>query len=249
MDTESEIEYSSSLGQLKQIAFRSKHKYFIFIKLQLELIHDFQVTTSMFQGLADGRQPFIQTTFTLYTFVTPMGRKTTFGNIIHTFGTNLYFHPFAFRSHNGRVKRFIAITLRNTEPIPQTLRIRHIHIRYNGVDLPTFLLFLLKLRIKDNSDSKQIVYPFERTFLLLHLLIDGVNGFGSSFHVELQSGLFQLLLNRFDECSNVSVSGSLCFVQLFLDVVVNLLFSIFQRKVFQFGFQFVKPQLMGEGSI
>ena len=69
---------------------------------------------------------------------------------------------------------------------------------------------------------------FEGAFLLLHFLVDGVDGLGASFNMELQSGFFELLLYRCNEGGNVLVTRCLGLIQFFLDMVVNFLFCIFQ---------------------
>ena len=227
MDTEGKIEHSSSFGQLKEVAFRCEDKHLILIEFELELIHHFEVATGVLKRFADGSQPFVESAFSLHTFVSPVCRKTTFGNVVHTFGTYLYFYPFTFRPHNGSMQRLVSVTLWHTQPIAKAFRIWHVHVRHDGIYLPTFLLLLFIFRIENDADGKQIVHPFERAFLLLHLLIDGVDGFGTSLHVEFQAGIFQLLLDRLDKGSNVSVTRSLGFIQFFLDVVIDFGFCIF----------------------
>ena len=103
--------------------------------------------------------------------------------------------------------------------------------------------------VQDYTDGKQVVHTLERTLLLLHLLVDGVDGLGASLDVEVQSRLFQLLLYRSDESGYILVARCLGFVQFLLDVVVDFLLRVLQRKVFQFRLQFVQTQLMGEGSV
>ena len=249
MDAEGKVENGCAFGQLEQIAFRCEDKDFIFIEFELELIHHFEVASGMFEGFADGGEPFVESAFALHALVSPMGCKATFGNVVHAFGADLHFHPFAFRSHHGGMERFIAIAFRHTQPVAEPFRIGHIHIRHDGIHLPAFLLFLFIFRIQNDADSEQVVNSLERTFLFLHLLVDGVDGLGASLHVELQAGIFQLLLNRLDKGSNVSVARSLGFVQLLLDMIIHFFLCILQRKVLQFRFQLVKPQLVGEGSI
>ena len=48
--------------------------------------------------------------------------------------------------------------------------------------------------------------PLERTLLLFHLLVDGVNGLGASLDVEVQSRIFQLFLYRSDESGYILVA-------------------------------------------
>ena len=50
--------------------------------------------------------------------------------------------------------------------------------------------------VQNDANGEQVVYAFERALLLLHLLIDGVDGFGASLDVEVQPRFFQFLLDR-----------------------------------------------------
>ena len=103
--------------------------------------------------------------------------------------------------------------------------------------------------VQDYTDGKQVVHTLERTLLLLHLLVDGVDGLGAPLDVEMQSRLFQLLLYRSDKSGYILVARCFGFIQFLLDVVVDFLLRVLQRKVFQFRLQFVQTQLMGEGSV
>ena len=157
-----------------------------------------------------------------------MSGKTFFGNLIHTFRTNLYFYPFSFRSHDGDVQRLVSVALRHGKPVAQTFGVRQVHIGHDGVGLPAFLFLLVKWRIEDDTDGKQVVHTFEGASLLLHLLVDGVDRLGTSLHMELESGLFQFFLDRFDECVNVAVARLFGSIQLFLYIIVHVVLRVFQ---------------------
>ena len=75
--------------------------------------------------------------------------------------------------------------------------------------------------------------------LLLHLLPDGVDGLGASFHVELQSGFFETFFDRLDEAFDIGVACLLGGVQFLLDEVVGVVFQILHAEVFQLALQFV----------
>ena len=134
---------------------------------------------------------------------------------------------------------FVSVTFGYGEPVAQTFGIGHIHIGHNGIYLPAFLFFLVDGRVQNDSDGKQVIHSFEGTFLFLHFLIDGMDGLGTPFHVELQSCFFQLMLYRFDKGGYVFVTGGFRFVQFVLYMIIYVVFGIFQGKVFQFRFQFV----------
>ena len=76
-----------------------------------------------------------------------------------------------------------------------------------------------------------------------------MDGFGTSLDVELQSGFLYLLLDRIDERSDILVAGCFRLVELLLYKVVGFPLRIFQRQVFQFRFQLVKSQFVGQRSI
>ena len=132
--------------------------------------------------------------------------KAAFGNFVHTFGAYLHFHPFAFGAHYGDVQRLVAIAFGHRQPVAQTLGVGLVHIRYDGVCLPTFQFLLFDFGVQNYANGEQVVYTFERALLLLHLLIDGVDGFGASLDVEVQPRFFQFLLDGSDESGYVSVS-------------------------------------------
>ena len=64
--------------------------------------------------------------------------------------------------------------------------------------------------------------------MFLHLLVDGVDGLGTSLHVELQSGIFQLFAYRFDKSLDVAVAGLLGGIQFLFDMIVHVVLRVFQ---------------------
>ena len=249
VDGKGKVEYGGSLWQFVQIAFGSEHKHFVLVQVQFELVHGIQVVVGVFQRFPDGVQPFVQTAFTLDAFVSPVSGQAFFGNLIHTFRTDLYFHPFTFRSHDSDVQRLVSVALRYGQPVAQTFGVGQVHVGYDGVGLPALLLLFVERRIEDDADGKQVVHAFEGASLLFHLLVDGVDGLGTSFHVELQSGLFQFFLYRFDECVNVAVARLFGGIQFILDIIVHVVLRVFQRQILQFRFQLVQSQFVCQRGI
>ncbi len=147
-----------------------------------------------------------------------MGGDSAFRDLVHPAGTYLYFHPFPFRAHHGDVQRFVTITFWNREPVPQTFRVRLIHIRYDRIDLPAFLLFFGRVRfgIQNDTNSEQVIDTFKRSLLLLNLIPYRMYRLGASLNVERQSGFRDLLFYRFNEGGNIFVAGSFRLVQLIL---------------------------------
>lgn len=74
---------------------------------------------------------------------------------------------------------------------------------------------------RNDTDSEQVIDTFKRSLLLLNLVPDGMDGFGTSLDVELQSGFLYLLLDRIDERSDILVAGCFRLVELLLYKVVG----------------------------
>ena len=93
---------------------------------------------------------------------------------IHAFGTYLYLYPTSFGAHYGGVQRLIAVALGHRQPVAQTVRVRRVHVGNHRIYMPAFALFVLRFTVNDDAYGKEVVYLFERSLLLLHLLPDGV---------------------------------------------------------------------------
>ena len=88
----SKIEDGRTLGKLKQVAFRRENIHLVFVKIHLKLVHQLQVIVA-FEGRPNVSQPFIDVSFALDSFVTPVRGKAMFGHFIHPFGSDLHLHP------------------------------------------------------------------------------------------------------------------------------------------------------------
>ena len=216
VDIVGEIEHSGSFREVEQITLRGKYIHLIFLQICGELVHQLQIVIIL-QCTSDIGKPFVNAAFSLSdTFIAPVGSKTMLGYIVHTFCSDLDFHPFLFRTQYGGVQTFISITLRYGQPVTHTLRIRLIHVRDDGEHLPALFVFHFTRHIKDDSDGKQVIYTFKSASLLFHFLPDGMDALCSSLHVIFQSSLIQLFLNRFDETGDISISGCFCGIQFLL---------------------------------
>ena len=250
VNVESKIEHGSPFAQLEQITFGGEHKHLVFIQVHLELIHDFhRVTVGILQCLTHGSKPFVESAFSLDAFVTPVSSQSALGNLVHAPGTYLHLHPFALGAHHRNVQRLIAVAFGNRQPVAQTLGVGLVHIRYDGVHLPALLFLLLRIGINDDANGEEVVNAFERCFLLLYLVPDGVYRLGSSLDFKGESGVRHLLLNRLDERGDVLIARGLRFVELILYKVIGFLLGILEVQVFQFRLDFVQAQLVRQRSV
>ena len=103
--------------------------------------------------------------------------------------------------------------------------------------------------VEDDTDGKEIVDTFEPTFLFLHLLPDAMDTLRTTFHVEMQTGLFQLLIDRADKLLYIGITTLFGSIQLFLDHIVSIVLQIFQGEILQLTLQLIQTQFVGKRCI
>ena len=112
VDIVGEIKHCGTFREVEQITLRGKYIHLIFLQICGELVHQLQIVIVL-QRTSDIGKPFVNAAFSLFdTFIAPVGSQTMLGDIVHTFCSDLYFHPFLFRTQYGGVQTFISITLR-----------------------------------------------------------------------------------------------------------------------------------------
>ena len=206
MDMIGEIENRSALRELEYVTFWREHIHLLIIEIHTELIHNLKVVASL-KDSTDACKPRLHTVLAaLHALVTPVCCKSVLSYLIHSLRANLYLHPFLLRAENRDMKTLVAVCLRHAEPVAQTLRIRLIHIRHYAVNLPAFHLLTLRGRVKNDTDSEEVVNALEGTLLLLHLLPDGMDALGAPFDMEFESCLLKFLLHRTYEVHDIFVA-------------------------------------------
>ena len=248
VDAVGEVENGGSFGEFEQFALGGEDEHFVFVEAHFELIHELQVVVAL-EGGADVGEPLVDAALTLDALVSPVGSEPFFGDFVHPLGANLHFYPLFLRAQDGDVQTFVAVALGHAEPVAQTFGIGHVHVCHDGVGLPALHLLLLYGRIDDDANGKEVVDALETTFLFLHLLPNGVDALRPAFHVEMQTGLLEALLDGGDESLDVAVAGSLGGVELFFDEIVGVVLEIFKTEVFEFALQLVEPQFMSQRRI
>ena len=223
----SEVEDSSTHWEFKQITTRREDKHLIFVEFHLKLFHRFQ-TIGMLQHITDAREPLIKTRFALHAFIAPVGGDTTFGNLVHPFGSDLYFHPFLFRTEYGDMQRLIAIRLGYRQPVAQTFGIGLIHIRDYRISLPALHFLLILRTVDDDTDGEEIVDALEAALLLLHLLPDAMDRLRTALDMTVDACSLHLFLYRFDKGFNIGITSRLRGIQFLTDHIVSIVLHILQ---------------------
>ena len=124
-------------------------------------------------------------------------------NLVHALAANLYLHPFVLRAYYGNMQGLIPCTLRRGKPIPKSRRVGTEIISDYRIDLPSQKLLILRRALINNTNGKLVIHLLKRNLFGHHLLIDRVNGFGSSLDVIIYFLLVQGCFHRFGELFDI----------------------------------------------
>ena len=107
MDGESEIQCRTVLWHGLDFSLRCKYKYFGSEQIQLDGVKEIHcVRLWIIQNFFDGAKPFFQFAFitvVVSVLVFPMGSKTLFSDVVHSFATDLHFNPLTLITHESNM--------------------------------------------------------------------------------------------------------------------------------------------------
>ena len=178
VDGKSEIEGGTAGGHRLDLSLWRKDEDLAGKEIEFDGVEEIHgIGLRVVENFLDGTEPVVQLCLILCVFfvfqtvlVFPMSGKSLFCHLIHTVGTNLYFYPLACLGHQCHVQGLIAIGLRMTEPVAQTVWMRLVDFGDGDVDVETLVdLFFPDFRREDDTDGKDVIYIFEGHMLVLHL--------------------------------------------------------------------------------
>ena len=71
----------------------------------------------------------------------------------------------------------------------------------------------------------------------------------TAFDMTFDARRLHLLLDRTDECSDISVARSLGLIQFLANHIIGVVLHVFQRQVFQLALQLIETEFMGQRRI
>ena len=167
MDMESEVERCSSGRERDYFSLGFEDKYLLSKEIELDSIEEIHsIWLWIIKNFLDSAEPVIEFSliigFAIALLIFPMGGKSLLCNLIHAVGTNLHLYPSALITHKSHMESLIAISLRMTEPVTQTVRMRLVKLCDSHIDTETLIyLFFDRRRGKDDSYGKDIIYFIE----------------------------------------------------------------------------------------
>jgi len=131
----------------------------------------------MFKDFFDGFQPVVQFGFIIFSqFVFPVSGQSFFSNFIHSFRTNLHFHPTTFRPHYRYVKRFISVGLGYAQPVSDTFGMRFVKCCNGRINHPALIFFRHTFfGFENNTKCQDIVNFFKRNVTGRHFMPNGID--------------------------------------------------------------------------
>ena len=147
------------------------------------------------------------------------------------------------------MKRLIAVLFGDGKPITQTFGVRREDIGNERINLPAIGFLFLGRGVKDDADGKQVVYLIHIAMLRLHLMIDGVNGFRTTFDRELETFLLQFLFQRTDERGYIRFAFGFFRVKRVRDIFIGIVIQELQCKVLHLGLDLIQAESMRHRSV
>ena len=178
-----------------------------------------------------------------------MGGKAPFGHVVHAAASDLDFHPLARRRHHRGVERLVAVGLGQADPVAQAIRIGLVEIRDDAVGPPDVGLLVRLVGVKDDSNGKHVVHLFEADLFGLHLVPNAEHALGSPHDLVIQLGLVQALSDGHRERVDETRPHGFRLPQPRADFAVILGLFVLEAEVFEFRFDVVKAQTVGQRRI
>ncbi len=144
------------------------------------------------------------------------------------------------------MQRLVAVRLRNRDPVAHTLRVGDVAVADDGVDRPAELLLQLARAVDDDAQGEDVVDPFERHALFVHLGPDRVDRLCAALDVVFDPLTVHPLEDRLQKAADEGLTLLLGLLELRADMLVVLRLEVFQGDVLQFALQVVEAQLVGD---
>ena len=250
VDRECEVEHRGSFRQFLELTVGGKDKHLLVVEIESEftdclaVIHLFAL-----QHLAHALEELVHSGFALSALVFPVRCHTFLGHFVHALSSNLHFNPFVFRAENSSMQRLIAVGLGDRQPVTQTLGVGLVHICHHGISLPALGFLFLGCRVEDDTNGEQVVDTIHPALLLLHLIVDGMDGLGASFDMELQAERAQFFLHRANEGGDVGVTLLFLGIQRVRNLFIYSVIGELERQVLQFCFDYIQTQTVSQGGV
>ena len=175
-------------------------------------------------------------------FVCPMCGYALLGNLVHTAGTYLHLYPSVVGTQDGRVQALVAVLLRHAQPVAQAFGIGLEDVGDERVDLPAVSLLAFGRRVQDDTYCEQVVYLIHIAMLHLHLMVDGVDGFGTTFDSKDEACLGQFLGYRGYKTLYIRIAFRLLGIQRTRDILKGVVIGELKGEIFHLRFYLVQTQ-------
>ena len=243
VDVEGEVEYRGPFGELAQVAVGREDEDFARRRPRIEPLR--QRMGRVLHQLAQAAEPHLARERPLIDpLVTPVRRDAAFGHGIHPLGADLNLHPAAAAGRNGGVERLVAVGLGDRNPVAQPFGIGDVVVGDDRVDGPALSLLLLGRTVEDDAQREDVVDPFERHVLLVHLRPDREDRLRAALDVVVESLPVEPLDDRRQKTVDEGLAFALGLLQLAVDMLVLGRFEIAQGDVLQLALDRIEAQFV-----
>ena len=254
MDPVGEIDGDGAFRQVQHIPLGSEHEHLVGKHVHLHGIHEFMGIPHILMPFQQLPQPghlgihaLIGRTGHLGAaafLIPPVGCHPVFRDLMHLEGPDLDFQGLSARSHHRGMEGLVAVGFGHGDVIFEPARDGFPFPMDDAQD-PVAVLH----RIHQHPDGQEIVDFVDGLMVPLHLLVDAVEALGTALDLAVDAGF----LTQLPEFVHGFLDHGFPFVPLDLDLfhqfIVMLGFHVPESQIFQFPFDGVDPQPVGQGRV
>ena len=237
MNFVSQVERCRTDGQIEYVALGREYEHFIVKYVNFDGIHKLFCAVYILLSVHNLAKPaHFAVEFAILArralFILPMRRNAVFCDSMHFVRADLYLESFVERRNDGRVQRLIVVCLGHCNIVFESTGERFPH----GVDFTEHRIAVLD-GIHYDTHCQKVVNLVYIDVKIVHLLVHGVEVFGSAVHLAVYAHFFEFCLDLLAD----SIQKALSFTAFFVDVLGNVFvlcgIEVFHCQVFQFALE------------
>ncbi len=143
MDFVGYIDDSGAFGEFDGFSLRGEHHDFRSEEVEFEFIEEFKcIVFRILEVISYPFYPAVQFVFgSRGVFVPVVGGEAIFRDLVHPFGADLHFYPFALGAHDGHVERFVSVGAWHGDPVADPVRLGGVYVCHQRKHLKALSFF------------------------------------------------------------------------------------------------------------
>src|SRR5574344_4493 len=242
MDREREVEDGRTHGEFDGRSLRGEHGEPVLLQVHAQKFEKFHGIRDFGLELRHAVEPRELFAVPLrFELVRPVRRESFLRGQVHVLGADLHLDHLVVRTDDRRVNALVKVRFRRRDVIlekplersPEVVHVAEREVAFrDGFD--------------DDADGEDIEDVIEPAAAVLHFAVDAVNILGAPLDGAVEVLECHLDLERPHHGLHVTLAVLLAFQEVVHDFLVFVRVDVFEREVFEFGFETVETETVGE---